>query len=114
VNGQLIITLRITDVEMTKSDRSYQYLNYDGKKIGEIAPYVVYNITDIMTELIKLNPLEIYAYGYWGSPSVTAITPFERLCFGCFAIKKRRHDEIESPTKLNLNLPKEIISALDM
>ena len=56
------------------------------------------------------DPTEIHAYGYWGVPSTTAVTPYQRLCFAAFSIRKR-NSETGAP-RLQLNLPAEIRNAM--
>lgn len=107
--GYFVATFRLTtEVGCNNIKQSYQYINYDGKKEGELASYVVLNSKNLLQELNKFNPSEIRGYGYWGTPSVTAITPYEKLCFAAFAIKKRNVDEIEE-TRYNLQLPVEFL-----
>ena len=48
---------------------------------GETANYVVLNVNEILQQLLDLNPLGISAYGYWGVPSDTAVTPYEKYAF---------------------------------
>ena len=43
------------------------------------------NVNDIFNEILAFNPLGISAYGYWGTPSDTAVTPCETLCFSAFS-----------------------------
>jgi len=105
--GYLMATFRLSDrrgcIDMTQS---YQYINFDGVREGERATYVVLNANDLMQTLIGFDPAEINAYGYWGEPSKTAVTPYERLCFCAFSIRRRNgHGE---PLRVQLKLPAEI------
>ena len=36
-------------------NQSYQYINYEGNKIGEKAPYVIFNVNDLLDDFKKLN-----------------------------------------------------------
>jgi SAM-dependent methyltransferase len=111
--GYLVATFRLTDQESINDiDRSYQFINYQGKKDGEIASYVVINLSDMIDYFSALDPLEIYGYGYWGAPSATAETPFDRLCFAAISVKKRIEARKDDEVKINLDLPSDILSIL--
>ena len=111
--GHLVSTFRLTAGEGCGDfDRSYQYINYDGIREGERASYVVLNAKRLMQQLVEFNPSEINAYGYWGAPSVTAVTPFARLCFAAFSIRKRRAEDVGA-LRCRLELPGEILANLD-
>ena len=71
---------------------------------GEKAPYIVFNSGKLMKWLSKLNCSEITAFGYWGVPSNTAVTPYKKIFFAAFLLKKNK----KKKRKLKLNLPKEI------
>jgi SAM-dependent methyltransferase len=106
--GHLVATFRLIDTQgCNDPDRSYQYINFDGVREGERASYVVLNARELIQELIAFDPSAIDAYGYWGAPSVTAVTPYERLCFSAFSIRKRNGDSGGAP-RFDLNLPAEI------
>ena len=111
--GYLVATFRLTDkrgcVDMTQS---YQYINCDGVCEGERAAYVVLNARDLMKTIVGFDPAEINAYGYWGTPSITAITPYQRLCFCAFSIRKRNEDG--DALRLQLKLPAEIQDAMEV
>ncbi len=105
--GHLVATFRLTDgVGCNDIGRSYQYINFDGICEGECAPYVVINAPALVQRLSGFRPSEINAYGYWGLPSGTAVTPYERLCFSAFSIRKRI--ESDDACRLDLQLPEEI------
>ena len=106
--GYLISTFRLTTGSGCNDiARSYQYINFDGRLEGERAPYVVLNAKSLMDVLAALDPSLIHAYGYWGAPSGTAVTQYEKLCFSAFAIKKRKFDEAGT-LSCRLDLPVEI------
>jgi SAM-dependent methyltransferase len=111
--GYLVATFRVTDGPgCNDMGQSYQYINFDGVCEGELAAYVVLNPRDLMQLLAGFEPAEIYAYGYWGAPSVTAVTPYERLCFCAFSIRKRGANvRVLRP---RLELPAEICDAMEM
>ena len=111
--GHLVATFRLTGEEGCDDiNRSYQYINYDGIRKGERASYVVLNAQSLRRQLSEFNPSEINAYGYWGKPSVTAVTPYERLCFAAFSIRKRESDDVAA-LRCRLKLPKEILKVLE-
>jgi SAM-dependent methyltransferase len=87
--GHLVATFRLTDGPGCNDlGRSYQYINYDGIREGERAPYVVLNAHELLRRLSDFHPSEIRGFGYWGTPSKTAVTPYNRLCFSAFSIRK--------------------------
>jgi SAM-dependent methyltransferase len=109
--GYLVSTFRLTEGEGCNDiKQSYQYINFDEILEGEIASYVVLNAEDLLQQLSVFNPSEIRAYGYWGTPSATAVTLYDKLCFAAFSIRKRS-DDIEPP-RYNLSLPAEILSVM--
>jgi SAM-dependent methyltransferase len=109
--GYLVATFRLVDTEgCNDMTRSYQYINYNGIRSGECAAYVVLNARVLLEALNSFDPTEIHAYGYWGVPSATAVTPYQRLCFAAFSIRKR-NSETGAP-RLQLNLPVEIRNAM--
>ncbi|MBF0512645.1 MAG: class I SAM-dependent methyltransferase [Desulfovibrionaceae bacterium] len=73
----------------------------------ETANYVVFNVHEALAALSGLNPapgrLEIY--GYWGKPSPTAVTPYEKLVFCTVRLDKPRADQPEGPGEAVLRLP---------
>jgi len=106
--GHLIATFRLTAGEGCKDfQRSYQYINFDNVMEGEKAAYVVLNARELLTILKKFDVSHIDAFGYWGTPSQTAVTPFEELCFSAFAIRKSVSGT-EQP-EIRLELPEEIV-----
>ena len=110
--GKFVATFRLClGKGADKIKDSYQYINYQGKKEGEIAAYVVLNFQEFMTKLIQLNPSEIKGTGYWGVPSSSAVTPYRSLCFAAFSISKRGKSD-DPKVHLDLDLPEELIAAL--
>jgi SAM-dependent methyltransferase len=111
--GYLVATFRLCDTEgCSDITRSYQYINFDGMRSGERAAYVVLNARVLLEALIGFDPTEICGYGYWGVPSPTAVTPYQRLCFAAFSIRKR-NSETDAP-RLSLDLPREIRNAMEL
>lgn len=107
--GYLVSTFRLTTEEgCADFKRSHQFINFDGVREGERASYVVFNASSLIAVLRGLHPSEMHAYGYWGLPSASAVTPYARLCFSAFAIRKRATDDVE-PIRHSLTLPVEIL-----
>ena len=111
--GYFIGTFRLTtDQSSTDIETSYQYINSDEKKEGELAAYVVLNAQELIEQFKVFNPSEIQSVGYWGTPSAIAVTPYKTLCFSAFSLKKRLVEE-QGSTKFSLDLPEEIKLKLD-
>jgi SAM-dependent methyltransferase len=106
--GYFVATFRLTAEDgCDDMARSYQYINYEGVREGELASYVVLNAASLCEQLTEFGPTRIEAFGYWGSPSATAVTPYDKLCFAAFAIQKRSPGD-ETPMQCALDLPDEI------
>jgi SAM-dependent methyltransferase len=106
--GSLVATFRLAVGDgCDDMEKSYQYINCDGRLEGERAAYVVLNARALIRTLESFNPASIHAVGYWGSPSATAVTPFEKLCFAAFSIQKRADDDTAAP-RLELDLPPDV------
>jgi SAM-dependent methyltransferase len=109
--GSLVCSFRLTPGEsLSDLRRSYQYINFDGKREGEVAPYVVLNARQLVQYLTALGPARIRGYGYWGTPSPTAVTPHDKLVFAVMAVRKRANggDGLE----LDLDLPQDLLATL--
>ena len=112
--GYFVATFRLSlDEGCNDFERSYQYINYDEILEGERAPYVVLNAKTLVQQLINFNPSEINAYGYWGKPSITAVTPYKKLCFAAFSIRKKKPDDV-GQVRYNLDLPAEITATMEL
>lgn len=109
--GYFLSSFRLVpDINVGDLYGSFQYINFEGKREGEIAPYAILNARDLMSRLNALRPASIRGYGYWGAPSATAVTPFDRICFVVLAIEKPRG---HCPSAyLELDLPPEILATL--
>jgi len=111
--GSFVATFRLCLGEGSHNIKdSFQYINYEGKKEGEIAAYVVLNFKKLMAELEEFNPSEIKGTGYWGMPSPTAVTPYDSLCFAAFSITKREEADF-SDVCIHLDLPGDITAVLE-
>jgi hypothetical protein len=108
--GHLVAASRLIDAQGCNDlDWSYQYINFDRMREGERASYVVSNARNWIRKLVTFDPNEINAFGYWGVPSVTAVTPFEQLCFSGFAIRKRSGDAGVVRFALNLSAEMQVV-----
>jgi SAM-dependent methyltransferase len=110
VGGYFIISLRITPMDgINNIQKSYQLINFTGEeKEPEIANYVVFNFKEALLKMKKLQPEFIGAYGYWGKPSLTACTPFDKLVFAVFYVKKGRNIQDGEYIQTEFNLPVDI------
>lgn len=112
--GYLVSTFRLSAGEGCNDiERSYQYINFERKLEGERASYVVLNAKALVELLRSFDPSEINAYGYWGAPSSTAVTPYERLCFAAFSVRKRASGDV-TPLSYRLELPVEILDVVGL
>ena len=110
--GYLVATFRLTEGRGCNDiSRSYQYINYEGLRAGERASYVVNDARDLIGQLKGFGSSEIQAFGYWGAPSATAVTPYARLCFAAFAIRKGL--EPTSNCRMDLKLPDDIRTLME-
>ena len=109
--GYFVITLRLTTAQgVNDIKKSYQYINYSEKEENpDIANYVVFSFRDALKIIKGLSPSPelIGAYGYWGRPSPTAVTPFDKLVFAAFYIKKAGEDSAEN-IQAEFDLPGEV------
>lgn len=108
--GHLVASLRLTAGEsLLDMHRSYQYINFDGRRDGELAPYVVLNVGGLLRDLLALAPERVRGFGYWGPPSVTAVTPLAQIGFAVFAVQKRAR--ASESMRVELDLPNELMTA---
>ncbi|MBI2889509.1 MAG: methyltransferase domain-containing protein [Nitrospirae bacterium] len=106
--GVLILSMRLTERRGTNDfSKSFQWIRFDGIQ-GEVerANYVVFNVRGALALLSKLRPRprRLLTYGYWGTPSPTAVTPYERLVFAVFALWKTAAGTAETETEIHLPL----------
>ncbi len=115
--GNLVLTLRLTsEPSLRKLDESFQYICFEDRlpeSTSEIekAPYVVLNVRDALSLLTNLQPrpVGIVAYGYWGTPSSTARTRYDRLVFTALAVKKSQAGQEGQGTAGELHLPVDLL-----
>ena len=107
--GKFILSIRLTNEETINDLKSsYQFINFSGLKEGEIAPYNIYNFQNLLENFRALSNISsIYAYGYNGKPSNTAVTKLEEVCFAVFSLSK--NPSFSGKLKENILLPKEFI-----
>jgi SAM-dependent methyltransferase len=109
--GHLLASFRLTSGEsLLDMSKSYQYINFEGKREGEIAPYVVLNVGELLRDLLVLRPVSMRGFGYWGAPSPTAVTPVERVGFTVIAVQKDAPPG-RANTRVDLDLPTELLAA---
>lgn len=100
VGGHFILTLRLTPRQsLLNFSESFQYIYFgegmpEKEQEIERAPYIVLNFHHALSLLSNLQPRpdNILAYGYWGTPSPTARTKYDRLVFTALAVKKGNND----------------------
>lgn len=106
--GYLILSLRLTNQKSINNiNESYQYIDFFNKNTTkEKANYVVFNIFDTFKifNTLEPNPSLVNAYGYYGKPSHSAKTPYNKLLFSVFALKKDSNSECI----MNLDFPLDI------
>lgn len=87
-NSKFIISLRLSKKSSLNNIlKSYQFINYSNKKIGDKAPYIIWNIYDLL-KIINKNNLHVHdSYGYFRSPSKTAVTPLNEIYYTVLVLK---------------------------
>ena len=110
--GHFVSSFRLTlDASINDIDRSYQFINFDGDLEGEKAPYVVLNMQELVSYINLLSPSSVSAFGYYGKPSGTAVTPFKQVCFVVLAIQKST--EPSGDCTWNADLPDDFLRFLN-
>ena len=103
--GVFLSSFRLSNETIKYCDsKSYQYINFQNQQTGEQAPYIILSPKDLFDKLRRFKPSEIKGYGYWASPSKTAITPYEKICFIVLAITKGPSDQCE----FSLEIPNDL------
>jgi SAM-dependent methyltransferase len=107
--GRLVISVRLTPGRgVNDYARSYQLIAADEARLDgcERANYVVFNGREFLRLVKGLGPApdQVLGYGYWGRPSSTAVTPYERLVFAVFALRKAEAPGTEAACELHLPL----------
>jgi SAM-dependent methyltransferase len=108
--GYFVSSFRLTSGEsLIDTQRSYQYVNFHGKREGEVAPYVVLNFGELLGQLKSLAPSRIVGFGYFGAPSPTTVTPVDKVVFAVIAVQKRTASAQD--TVVDLDLPPGLLGA---
>ena len=79
-------SFRSSDVGNSNLSESYQFVNYNGQKQGEIAGYVVLSFDQLKSIIEQFSPSYAYIDTFTGPPSSTAVTPYDKLIFGCMLL----------------------------
>jgi SAM-dependent methyltransferase len=111
-NGFFIISLRLTpNKSLSDISKSYQYIVFDDNiaETAEVAPYVIFNINEAIDTIKSFNPQMIKGYGYWGAPSSSARTRYDKLVFAVFALQKGARTEQSEPV-IDLELPDDLFN----
>ena len=64
---------------------------------------------EVREKLKSLWPVRIYAYGYSGTPSSTARTPFKTVCCSVFAITRGGFGAGMEEPSVELQIPKQFL-----
>jgi SAM-dependent methyltransferase len=108
--GRFVSSFRVTPGRsLTDMRESYQYINFEGRKSGEVAPYVVLNTGELLKQLKAFAPARISGYGYWGTPSATAVTPLPKVGFVVIAVQKPH--AAGGTTAVELDLPADLLAS---
>ena len=110
VGGHFILTLRLTPRQsLLNFAESFQYIYFgegmpEDEAEVEKAPYIVLNFQHALAMLANLKPRpdHIIAYGYWGPPSPTARTKYDRLVFTALAVRKGNNGGKDIPCEFHL------------
>jgi len=102
-SGTLIMSLRLSEGDGI-NDILVSYQEID-KITGERAPYVLFNSSVLLSCIKDLGAVgSIYAFGYEGKPSSTAVTPNEHVCFVVVAVKKMERN-LTDKVEIVLDIP---------
>jgi SAM-dependent methyltransferase len=111
--GYMIISLRLTENEsLNDITKSFQFIDFSGSGLEEEkANYVIINFYDAYEIFSNLLPMPdyVYHYGFYGSPSLTATTPYDKLCFSVLAIRKGHAKS--SDMRLEMDIPYNVMKA---
>jgi len=115
--GHFVLTLRLTSEDsLSDIEKSHQYICFEDEAVEcmegfERAPYVVFNANEAITMLNRLDPkpARIIAYGYYGKPSPSARTMYDRLCFTALAVRKGGDEDQHPETLGEFHLPVDLL-----
>lgn len=109
--GYLIISLRLSPCSgINDISQSYQFIHFGSTPLTgqeEKANYVIFNGIEALSLLGSLSPppSHILGYGYWGTPSSTAVTIYDKLVFTVFALHKNQADK----SQLEIHVPLDLL-----
>ncbi len=115
--GNFVLTLRLTpEASLCNFSESFQYI-CSGNQLPESttglerAQYVVFNAREAFSLLASLQPRPtgITAYGYWGTPSSTARTRYNRLVFAAISVRKGLPEEVSPEITGEFHLPVDLL-----
>jgi SAM-dependent methyltransferase len=117
--GHLVVSLRLTTAAGVRDmRRSFQYIWFEPTPVpadAERAPYNVFNVAEATAWLSGQTPKpdKILIHGYWGKPSQTARTPYERLIFSVVALRKPR-EQAAGEAAIEIDLPHDVLTTLSL
>ncbi|HVX92309.1 MAG TPA: class I SAM-dependent methyltransferase [Xanthobacteraceae bacterium] len=109
--GHLVISLRLTPgAGICDMSRSFQFIWFEDSPPPADAERAAYNIFNVREAVRMLGdqvpkPERITLYGYWGKPSATAHTPYERLIFSVIAMRRPEDASFSGEPMLDASLP---------
>ena len=109
--GHLVLSLRLTPLAgVCDMDRSFQRIWFAPTPPPpdvERAPYNVFNVQQAIVWLTRQTPppAHVHIYGYWGTPSPQATTPYDRLVFSVVAMRKPAIGETVGKAIVETELP---------
>jgi precorrin-6B methylase 2 len=110
--GSMVFSLRLTELA-TVQDKAISYQNvFVGRGANEQRAYVVRNTNEVVAALRRLGAARIYAYGYSGTPSSTAKTPFKSVCFSVFAVTRGDSNQSSHEPQVDLHLPPQLLKGV--
>ena len=105
-DGFLCMNVRLVNSKsMFSITESFQFVNFNGQRNGEIAPYIIFNVRDFMKIVKELDANSIYINGYWGTPNSSTATAVSKVCFATVVLGK---SERLASRKVLLELPRDL------
>lgn len=115
--GSFIVSIRLSPEQgVNDPARSYQLIDgmdESAEPSHERANYVVFTLQEILALFSSFPqpPARLHGYGYWGRPSASARTPYERLVFSVFRLDKPSPGQSGEPAQAELLLPLDFLTA---
>jgi SAM-dependent methyltransferase len=107
--GFLVFSTRLTDAATVHDESISHQVVFVGKGVKRKQAYIVRHTFDVLDILKSLGPARIFAYGYSGTPSSTAKTPFKTVCFCVFAVTRGGFGEGMEPPDVELQIPEQFL-----